>query len=58
MLGKHHIFTWSGHLYAERLTASLNLDTKGGVLRVGMMHYNTKQEIDTFFRVLARCLKQ
>ncbi|WGV98665.1 cysteine desulfurase-like protein [Vibrio sp. YMD68] len=52
-LGEHEIYTWSGHLYADRLTDALGVTHKGGILRVGLMHYNTKEEIDRFFQVLS-----
>ncbi|MGC9491712.1 cysteine desulfurase-like protein [Vibrio genomosp. F10] len=52
-LGEHEIYTWSGHLYADRLTDALGVTQKGGILRVGLMHYNTKEEIDRFFQVLS-----
>lgn len=52
-LGEHEIYTWSGHLYADRLTDALGVTQKGGILRVGLMHYNTKEEIDRFFSALS-----
>ncbi|MGF1694381.1 cysteine desulfurase-like protein [Vibrio lamellibrachiae] len=51
-LGEQEIYTWSGHLYADRLTDALGVTHKGGILRVGLMHYNTKDEIDRFFTAL------
>ncbi|MEZ8823120.1 cysteine desulfurase-like protein [Vibrio amylolyticus] len=55
-LGEHEIYTWSGHLYADRLTDALGVTDKGGILRVGLMHYNTKDEIDRFFHALESIL--
>jgi len=55
-LGEHEIYTWSGHLYADRLTDALGVTQKGGILRVGLMHYNTKEEIDQFFSALSSVL--
>ncbi|WP_283603823.1 cysteine desulfurase-like protein [Serratia proteamaculans] len=52
-LGEHNICVGSGHFYALGLVQRLNLQDCGGVLRVGMMHYNTLQEIDTLFEILA-----
>ena len=52
-LGEHEIYTWSGHLYADRLTDALGITEKGGILRVGLMHYNTHDEIDKFFSALS-----
>ncbi|MDA9557440.1 cysteine desulfurase-like protein [Vibrio sp.] len=56
-LGEHQICVWNGHFYAIGLIKKLGLENKGGVLRVGLMHYNTKDEIDTFFRVLDRSIE-
>jgi cysteine desulfurase family protein (TIGR01976 family) len=43
------IFVWSGHFYAVGLTARLGLDPAGGLLRVGLAHYNTAEEVDRLF---------
>lgn len=51
-LGQHNICVGSGHFYAQGLIQRLNLQDSGGVLRIGMMHYNTLQEIDTLFELL------
>lgn len=51
-LGRHNICVGSGHFYAQGLIQRLNLQDSGGVLRIGMMHYNTLQEIDTLFELL------
>ncbi|CAI0703543.1 Probable cysteine desulfurase [Serratia quinivorans] len=52
-LGRHNICASSGHFYALGLIRRLSLQDSGGVLRIGMMHYNTQQEIDMLFEVLA-----
>ncbi len=49
-LGDKGIFTWAGNFYALTLTEALNLEETGGVLRIGLVHYNTSQEVE---RVLA-----
>jgi len=48
-----------GHFYAQGLMEQLGLMTQGGVIRLGFLHYNTKEEIDHFFAVLKRyvCLE-
>ena len=51
-LGRHNICVGSGHFYAQGLIQRLNLQDSGGVLRIGMMHYNTLQEIDSLFELL------
>ena len=51
-LGEQNICVWHGHFYAQGLCEQLNLMDKGGVIRIGCMHYNTFNEIDTLFEVL------
>jgi selenocysteine lyase/cysteine desulfurase len=41
-----NIFVWSGHNYAIEPVARMGLMDKGGVLRVGLAHYNTAAEVD------------
>ncbi len=43
-----NIFVWSGHNYAVEPVTKLGLMEKGGVLRVGLAHYNTSTEVDQF----------
>ena len=45
-LADRNIFVWDGHNYAIELVGALGLLDKGGVLRIGMAHYNTAEEID------------
>ncbi|MBP7148126.1 MAG: cysteine desulfurase-like protein [Acidobacteria bacterium] len=44
-LGREGIFVWHGNFYALRLTEVLGLEPDG-VVRVGLLHYNTRDEID------------
>jgi cysteine desulfurase family protein (TIGR01976 family) len=44
-LGRVGIFTWNGNYYALNLTESLGLEP-GGMLRIGLVHYNTAEEVD------------
>jgi cysteine desulfurase family protein (TIGR01976 family) len=45
---RKNIFVWSGHNYAVEPVTRMGLMDKGGVLRVGLAHYNTEAEIDNF----------
>jgi cysteine desulfurase family protein (TIGR01976 family) len=45
-LGERGIFTWDGNFYALNLTERLGVQEKGGVLRIGLVHYNTAEEVD------------
>jgi len=39
------IFTWDGNYYALNLTERLQVEQKGGMLRIGLVHYNTMEEV-------------
>jgi cysteine desulfurase family protein (TIGR01976 family) len=45
-LGRSGITTWDGDFYAQGLIERLGLADSGGVLRLGIVHYNTVEEID------------
>ncbi len=45
-LAHRAISTWDGDFYAWELTRALGLDQAGGLLRVGLVHYNTLEEVD------------
>ncbi len=51
-----NIFVWSGHNYALEPINRMGLMDKGGVLRVGLAHYNTAAEVDQFLVSLNRAL--
>ncbi|MGD8170244.1 cysteine desulfurase-like protein [Vibrio sp. TRT 21S02] len=57
-LGERNICTWNGHFYALGLVRQLGLEESGGVLRIGFMHYNTLDEVDTLFDVMKEILNQ
>jgi cysteine desulfurase family protein (TIGR01976 family) len=42
---RKNIFVWSGHNYAIEPVARMGLMDKGGVLRIGLAHYNTADEV-------------
>ena len=45
-LGERGIFTWDGNYYAINLTERLGVETSGGMLRIGLAHYNTAEEVE------------
>ncbi len=51
-LGKRGIFTWNGNYYALNLTERLQVEQKGGMLRIGLVHYNTQEEVDRLLAAL------
>lgn len=44
-LGQMGIFVWDGNFYACEVTQRLGLEERGGLVRVGSVHYNTLEEI-------------
>ena len=51
-LGDKNIFVWSGHNYALEAVRVMGLLEKGGLVRVGPVHYNTEEEIEKFLEEL------
>ena len=51
-LGERGIFTWDGNFYALNLSERLGVEQKGGVLRIGLVHYNTADEVDQLLAAL------
>lgn len=56
-LAQDGIYVWDGNYYAIGVTERLGLEQKGGMLRVGAVHYNTLDEIgklkDSLMRISA-----
>ena len=40
------VFAWSGHFYAVEVIARLGLVESGGLVRLGLCHYHTADEVD------------
>jgi cysteine desulfurase family protein (TIGR01976 family) len=53
-LGREGIYTWDGDFYATGLIERLGKAETGGVLRLGLVHYNTAAEVDRTLETLAR----
>ncbi|GAB3119630.1 cysteine desulfurase-like protein [Glaciibacter psychrotolerans] len=51
-LGERGIYTWNGSFYAQGVLEHLGIDLDEGLLRAGVVHYNTVADIDRFLRVL------
>ena len=54
-LAENGVFTWAGNFYALELSEALGLEPEGA-LRVGILHYNTAEEVDSFLEVLSEIL--
>lgn len=55
-LAEQGVFVWSGHSYALPLTEAVGLEP-GGVVRIGLLHYNTAEEIDRLLGSLPGILR-
>jgi len=53
-LGERGFFTWDGNYYALNLTERLNVEKDGGFLRIGLVHYNTAEEVERFLSALRK----
>ncbi len=51
-LARRNIFVWNGHNYGLEPAKALGLLESGGVVRIGIVHYNTSGEIDTMLNAL------
>lgn len=50
-LGDRGIFVWHGNYYALPLTEAIGVEPEG-MVRVGLVHYNTEAEVDRFLETL------
>ncbi len=46
-LAQEGIYVWDGNYYAINVTEQLGLEDSGGMVRVGAVHYNTMDEIES-----------
>ena len=51
-LAEHGINVWSGHFYAVEPVTRLGLMEGGGLVRVGLCHYSTAEEVDRLLEAL------
>ena len=56
-LGERGIFVWDGNYYALAVTERLDVEDKGGMVRVGLVHYNTMEEVDRLLKELLRLVR-
>jgi len=53
MLASQGIYVWDGNFYALAVTRRLGVEDDGGLIRIGLAHYNTHAEIDRLGNALA-----
>jgi cysteine desulfurase family protein (TIGR01976 family) len=51
-LGERGIFTWHGNYYALSVTERLGVESTGGMLRIGLVHYSTAAEVERLLAAL------
>jgi cysteine desulfurase family protein (TIGR01976 family) len=52
-LAAKEIYAWNGNMYALNLSERLGVEGQGGFLRLGLVHYNTREEVDRVLQALA-----
>jgi cysteine desulfurase family protein (TIGR01976 family) len=51
-LADREIYVWNGNMYAIDLAERLGLEEQGGFLRLGLVHYNTYEEVERLLQTL------
>ena len=57
-LGDRGIFTWDGNYYALNLSERLGVESKGGMVRIGLVQYNTMEEVERLLMALRSFVAQ
>jgi cysteine desulfurase family protein (TIGR01976 family) len=52
-LAAREVNVWNGHNYAWELTGALGIRDAGSAVRAGLVHYNTREEVDRLLEGLA-----
>jgi len=53
-LAADEVCVWAGHNYAYEVVKHIGIDEHTGVIRIGMAHYNTAEEVERTLRALER----
>jgi cysteine desulfurase family protein (TIGR01976 family) len=51
-LDERGIFVWDGNYYAIAVTERLGFEATGGMVRIGIVHYNTPAEVERLLRAV------
>ena len=57
-LGERGIFTWDGHYFAIDFAERMGVASDGGFLRIGFVHYNTRDEVERVVSELRRIVRR
>jgi cysteine desulfurase family protein (TIGR01976 family) len=52
-LAAEEVYAWSGHFYALELAEQMGVLDQGGFVRLGLVHYNTHEEVERALKVVA-----
>lgn len=55
-IAQHQVGIKTGDFYAKTIIERLGLEEQGGVIRVSMVHYNTKEEVKKLINLLKKVL--
>ena len=53
-LGREGFFVWDGNYYALSLSERLGVEPTGGMVRIGLAHYNTAEEVNRLLGALGK----
>ncbi len=53
-LAAENIFVWNGNFYALSISERLGVEASGGLVRIGLAHYNTLEEVERCLTVIDR----
>ena len=53
-LGGRGFFVWDGNYYALNLSERLGVEPTGGMVRIGLAHYNTAEEVDRLLEAIGQ----
>ena len=54
VLAKENVFAWEGNFYAVSIAERIAVEQSGGLLRIGLVHYNVSQEVDKCLELIER----
>jgi selenocysteine lyase/cysteine desulfurase len=57
-LGEEGIFVWDGNYYALAVTERLGVEESGGMVRVGIAHYNTAAEVERLLATVSNLSRE
>ncbi len=57
-LASRKVNVWNGHNYAWELTAALGIRANGSAVRVGLVHYNDRSDVDRLLAAVAELADQ